>query len=115
MSSEIIIENISRHFNYTVILNGAETGDVSPLKAFPITVDPGSYELSFKDSDIENLPTTCKPIQIDIAENKTLHLKVTTNDFSICVFDDNGTLLNGKRGFLSGYIADGIHIENPIA
>jgi hypothetical protein len=115
MTSEIIIENISRHFNYTVFLNSHEVGTVFSLKTFAITTEPGQYELSLKDTDVENLPTRCKPIQINIADGKTLPLKVTTRDFSIEIYDEQGTHLNGKRGFLSGYIADGIHIENPIA
>ena len=114
MASEIIIENLSRHFNYTILLNGCNSGEVFPLKTHSITVDAGQYELSFKDSDADNLPTNCKPIQITLADGKTLHLKVTTEDFSIRIYDEPGTHLNGKRGFLCGYIADGIHIENPI-
>jgi len=114
MTSEIAIENISRHFNYTIFLNGHEAGEVSPLKTRTITVVPGTHDLSFKDSDSENLPTSCKTIHIDIADGKSLPLKVTTKDFSIAIYDEHGTHLNGKRGFLCGKIADGIHIENPI-
>jgi hypothetical protein len=115
MASEIIIENLSRHFNYTIFLNGCIAGEVFPLKTHSITVEAGKYELSFKDSDADNIPTNCKPIQITLADGKTLDLKVTTEDFSIRIYGEHGTHLNGKRGFLCGYIADGIHIENPIA
>jgi hypothetical protein len=114
MTSEIIIENISRHFNYAIILDGRDAGEVFPLKTHSIVVEPGTYELSFKDSDTENLPTKCKPIEITIAEGRTLPLKVTTRDFSIRIYDEHGTHLNGKRGFLCGTVADGIHIDNPI-
>jgi hypothetical protein len=115
MTSEITIENISRHFTYSILLNGQEMGDVFPLKTYTLTVEPGIYALSFRDTDTENLPTGCKPIQIDIAGNKTLPLKVDTKDFSIHIYDETGTYLNCKHGFLCGKIADGIHIENPIA
>jgi hypothetical protein len=115
MTSEIMIENISRYFTYTIFSNGLEIGDVFPLKTYTMTVEPGIYALSFRDNDTENLPTSCRPIQIDIAGNKILLLKVETKDFSIHIYDETGTYLNCKHGFLCGKIADGIHIENPIA
>jgi hypothetical protein len=114
MTSEFILTNSSRHFSYTLFLDGCASGEVSPLQPHTITVEPGKYELSFEDSDSDNLPTHCKPIQITIADGKTLHLKVTTEDFTIRIYDEQGTHLNGKRGFLCGNIADGIRIENPI-
>lgn len=115
MSSKLIITNLSRLFNYTIFLDGSAMGEVSPLAPVTITIEPGNYELSFKDSDVDNLPTNCKPICIIIEDGKTLHLNVTTEDFSIRIYDEQGTHLNGKRGFLCGKIAEGIRIENPIA
>ncbi|HUL00178.1 MAG TPA: hypothetical protein VLX29_04905 [Nitrospirota bacterium] len=115
MASKLIITNLSRHFNYTILLNGHESGGVFPLQTTSLTIEPGKHELSFKDSDADNLPTHCKPIQITIADGKTLNLKVLTEDFSIRIYDEQGTHLNGKRGFLCGQISDGIHIENPIS
>jgi hypothetical protein len=114
MASEIIITNLSRHFNYTILINGNVNGEVFSLKSNSIKVEPGKYELSIKDSDVDNLPTHCKPIQIIIADGKTLPLKITTKDFSIQIYDEHGTHLNEKRGFLCGNITEGIHIENPI-
>ena len=114
MASKVSITNLSRHFNYTILLNGNESGGIFPLQTTSLTIDPGKHELSFKDSDTDNLPTHCKPIQITIADGKTLNLKVLTEDFSIRIYDEQGTHLNGKRGFLCGQVADGIHIENPI-
>jgi hypothetical protein len=115
MASKLTITNLSRHFNYTILLDGKESGGIFPLQTASLTIDPGKLELSFKDSDTDNLPTHCKPIQITIADGKTLNLKVLTEDFSIRMYDEQGIHLNGKRGFLCGQVADGIHIENPIA
>ena len=115
MASKLTITNISRHFNYTILFNGNENVEVLPLQTASLTIDPGKHELSFKDSDTDNLPTHCKPIQITIADGKTLNLKVLTEDFSIRIYDEQGTHLNGKRGFLCGQVGDGIYIENPIA
>lgn len=42
MASEIIIENLSRHFNYTILLNGSNSGEVFPLKTHSITVSLAS-------------------------------------------------------------------------
>jgi hypothetical protein len=114
MSSELIITNLSRLFNYTILLNDRAIGEISPVEPGAITIEPGNYELSFKDSDLDNLPTNCKPICITIEDGKKLHLNVTTEDFSIRIYDGQGTHLNGKRGFLCGKIAEGVRIENPI-
>jgi len=65
-----------------------------------LKIDPGKHELSFKDSD--NLPTNCRPIQIIIPDGGSLHLKILTEDFSGRSHDEQGTHLNGKRGFLCG-------------
>lgn len=115
MASKLTITNLSRHFNYTILLNGNESGVVFSLQTISITIEPDKHELSFRDSDTDNLPTHCKPIHITIADGKTLNLKILTEDFSIRIYDEQGTHLNGKRGFLCGQVADGIHIENPIA
>jgi len=114
MASKFNIINTSRHFGYTILLNGHESGAISPLKTSTLSIEPGQHELSFKDSDAENLPTHCKPIQITITDGKALNLKVLTEQFSIRIFDEHDTLLNGKRGFLCGKVGEGIRIENPI-
>jgi hypothetical protein len=115
MASRLTITNISRHFNYTILFDENESGEVFSLQTAILTIEPGKHELSFKDSDTDNLPTHCKPIRITIADGKTLNLKVLTEDFSIRIYDEQGTHLNGKRGFLCGQVGEGIHIENPIA
>jgi hypothetical protein len=115
MASKLTITNISRHFNYTILFDGNEGGEVFSLQTATLTIEPGKHELSFKDSDTDNLPTHCKPIQMTIADGKILNLKILTEDFSIRIYDEQGTHLNGKRGFLCGQVGDGIHIENPIA
>lgn len=114
MASKLTITNLSRHFSYIILLNGHESGEVFSLQTTTLTIEPEKYELSFKDSDADNLPTNCKPIQITIADGKSLHLKVLTEDFSIRIYDEQGTHLNGKRGFLCGQVCEGVHIENPI-
>ncbi|MEN6320355.1 MAG: hypothetical protein ABFD82_16585 [Syntrophaceae bacterium] len=115
MATELTITNLSRHFSYTVLLDGQESGEIFSLQTATLPIEPGKHELSFKDSDADNLPTTCKPIQITIADSKTLHLKVLTEDFSIRIYDEQGTHINGKRGFLCGQVCDGVYIENPIS
>ena len=114
MASELTITNLSRHFSYTILLDGHESGEIFSLQTATLTIEPGMHELSFKDSNTDNLPTNCKPIQITIADGKTLNLKVATDDFSIKIYDEQGTHLNGKRGFLCGQICEGVRIENPI-
>jgi hypothetical protein len=114
MACELTITNLSRHFSYAILLDGLEKGDVFSLHTTTLSIEPGKYELSFKDSDPDNLPTKCKPIHITIADGKSLTLKVLTEEFSIRIFDEQGTHVNGKRGFLSGQVSDGAHIENPI-
>ena len=84
------------------------------LQTTSLKIDPGKHELSFKDSDSDNLPTNCRPIQITISDGRSLHLKILTEDFSRRISDEQGTHLNGKRGFLCGQAGNGIHVENPI-
>ena len=115
MASELTITNLSRHFSYVILFDGHEKGEVFSLQTTTLTIDSGKHELSFKDSDTDNLPTKCRPIQITIADGKSLSLKVLTEDFSIRIHDEQGTHINGKRGFLCGQVCDGVHIENPIS
>ena len=114
MGAELTITNLSRHFSYTILLDGHEDGELFSLQTASLKIEPGKHELSFKDSDADNLPTNCKPIQITIADGRSLHLKILTEDFSIRVYDEQGTHLNGKRGFLCGQVGNGVHVENPI-
>ncbi|MGZ3580058.1 MAG: hypothetical protein ACXWMH_02815 [Syntrophales bacterium] len=114
MGAELTITNLSRQFSYIILLDGSEDGELFSLQTTSLKIAPGKYELSFKDSDKDNLPTNCKPIQITIADGRSLHLKILTEDFSIRIYDEQGTHLNGKRGFLCGQVGEGIHIENPI-
>jgi hypothetical protein len=114
MGAELTIANLSRHFSYIILLDGHEDGALFSLQTTSLTIEPGKHELSFKDSDKDNLPTNCKPIQITIADGRSLQLKVLTEDFSIKIYNEQGTHLNGKRGFLCGQVGDGIYVENPI-
>ena len=114
MGAELSITNLSRHFTYVILLDHEERGEVFSLETTKLAIEPGKHELSFRDSDINNLPTNCKPIQMTIADGKALRLKVLTEDFSIRIYDEQGTHLNGKRGFLCGQVGEGIHVENPI-
>ena len=115
MASAFNIINMSRHFRYTILLNGHESGEIDPLKTSTLSIEPGQHELSFKDGDPENIPTHCKPIQVTIADGNALNIKVLTDQFSIRIFDEHGMHLNGIRGFLCGKVGKGIHIENQIA
>jgi hypothetical protein len=114
MGAELTITNLSRHFSYIILLDGNENGELFSLQTTSLKIEPGKHELSFKDSDADNLPTNCKPIQITIADSRSLHLKILTEDFSIRIYDEQGTHLNGKRGFLCGQVGNGVHVENPI-
>jgi len=115
MASKIIFSNLSRSDDYTILLNGQERGTVLPLKTIMIDVEPGKYELYIKGSNEEGLPSMCKPIQVKMADCKTVHLKISARDFAIGIYDEKETQLNAKHGFLCGYVADGVHIDNPIA
>jgi hypothetical protein len=115
MASKIIFSNISRNDDYTILLNGQDRGTVLPLKTITIDVEPGEYELDVKGSNEEGLPSMCKPIHVRIGDGKTVHLKIVAQHFAIGIFDEEGKQLNDKHGFLCGYVADGVHIDNPIS
>ena len=114
MASIIIFSNLSRNDDYTILLNGQARGTVHPLRTDTIDVEPGKYELDIKGSNEEGLPSMCKPIQVKMEDGKTVHLQLDTRHFAIGIYDEKGTQLNDKHGFLCGFIADGVHIDNPI-
>ncbi|MDP2854535.1 MAG: hypothetical protein Q8O28_09875 [Smithellaceae bacterium] len=114
MSSTIIFSNLSRNDDYAILLNGQDRGTVLPLKTITIDVEPGKYELDIKGSNEEGLPSLCKPIQLTIADGKTVSLQIVALDFAIGIYDEKGTQLNARHGFPCGTIAKGVHIENPI-
>ncbi|MEI7670637.1 MAG: hypothetical protein ACOYOS_16625 [Syntrophales bacterium] len=115
MASKIIFSNISRSDDYTVLLNDHASATITPLKTTMVDLEPGEYELSVQGSNEEGLPSMCKPIQVRMADNRTLHLKIDSRNFAIGIYDEQGTQLNATHGFLCGTIADGVHIDNPIA
>jgi hypothetical protein len=88
---------------------------VLPLKTNTIDLDPGKYELDIKGSNEEGLPSMCKPIQVKIDDCKSVHLQIVARHFAIGIYDEKGTQLNAKHGFLCGSVADGVHIDNPIS
>ena len=115
MAAQIIIDNISRTYEYVVLLNGNEIERVFPLKTVELTVPPGHHEITFRDSDPEaDLPSSCKPICFEIADNKVLRLQVDTKNLVIRISDTAGTHLNGQHGFLCGKVSGGVYVENPI-
>ena len=115
MASKITFSNLSRNDDYTILLNGQIKDTILPLKNATIDVEPGEYELNVKGSNEEGLPSMCKPVQIRIKDEKSVHLKIVAEHFAIGIYDEKGTQLNDKRGFLCGYVADGVHIDNPIS
>ena len=115
MASKIIFSNLSRSDDYTILLNGHASGTITPLKTNTVDLEPGEYELSVQGSNEEGLPSMCKPIQVKMADNRTVHLKVDARNFAIGIYDDEGTQLNATHGFLCGTIADGVYVDNPIA
>jgi hypothetical protein len=114
MAAKIDLTNLDRHYEYALILNGAQSVLLPPLKSLSIDVPPGKYELSFQAKSDDELPVACKPIQITIQDGKTLALQVNTVNLSVRILDSEGTQLNGKLGFLCGKCGDGVHVENPI-
>jgi hypothetical protein len=115
MASKIIFSNLSRNDDYTILLNGQNRGMVLPLKTITIDMEPGEYELDVKGSNEEGLPSMCKPIQIRIEDCKSVHLQIDAQHFAIGIYDEKGTQLNATHGFLCGYVADGVHVDNPIS
>ena len=115
MASKIIFSNLSRHDDYTIMLNGQSSGTISPLRTTEIDLEPGEYELFVQGSNEEGFPSTCKPIQVTMEDGKTVHLNVEAKQFAIGIYDEQGTQLNAKSGFLCGSVADGVYIDNPIA
>ena len=115
MASKIIFSNLSRNDDYTILLNGQARGTVHPLRTDTIDVEPGKYELNIKGSNEEGLPSMCKPIQVTIKDCKSVHLRIVAEHFAIGIYDEKGTQLNARQGFLCGSVADGVRIDNPIA
>jgi len=115
MASEIIFSNLSRTDDYTILLNGQDPGTVLPLKTNTIDLEPGKYELNVLGSNEEGLPSMCKPIQVTIKDCKSVHLRIVAEHFAIGIYDEKGTQLNAKHGFLCGSVADGVRIDNPIS
>jgi len=113
MASQIIFSNLSRSDDYSILLNGQEVGKVLPLKNITIDVEKGEYELDVRGSNEEGLPSMCKPIQIKIDDGKTIHLQIVAPHFAIGIYDEKGNQLNDNHDFICGYIADGVHINNP--
>lgn len=115
MASQIIFSNLTRNDDYTILLNGQDRGTLLPLKTNTIDLEPGKYELDIKGSNEEGLPSMCKPIQVTIKDCKSVHLRIVAEHFTIGIYDEKGTQLNARHGFLCGSIADGVHIDNPIS
>ena len=115
MASRIVVSNVSRTDDYTLILNGQPRVTVRPLKSGEISVEAGEYEFSVKGENEEGLPIVCKPIVIKIDDERTVRLNIEAKHLSIGIYDETGTQLNAVHGFLCGYIANGVHIDNPIA
>ncbi len=115
MASKIIFSNLSRNDDYTILLNGHESSTIHPLQTDTVDLEPGEYELFVKGSNDEGLPSMCKPIQVTMGDSKTVHLKIDARHFAIGIYDEQGTQLNGKCGFLCGSVADGVYVDNLIS
>jgi hypothetical protein len=114
MASRIVVSNLSRIDDYTLLLNGQPRGTVHPLQSDEINVEAGKYELSVQGENEEGLPNACKPIVMKIDKERTVRLNIEAKNLSIGIYDEDGTQLNAASGFLCGNIADGVYVENPI-
>jgi hypothetical protein len=117
VSATLVLKNQDLHYDYDVLLDGAAQGRLSSMDGIAIDIPAGDHVLSFVCGNQEGLPAPqgCKAINISIEDGKVLNLTIMTRHFTIGVYDDNGVLLNGTRGFLCGRLGEGIYIENPIA
>jgi hypothetical protein len=115
MASKIIFSNLSHNDDYTILLNGQDCSTVLPLKTIMVNVKQGKYEFDITGSNEEGLPSMCKPIPVRIADFKSVHLQTVVQHSAIGIYEEKGTLLNVKHGFLCGTVADGVHIDNPIS
>lgn len=114
MAAQFAITNENKTDDYQFILNGEIKGFVASLAREIFEVEPGVYEVSFEEGDQADIPTSCKPIQVTIEDGRELRLRVLTNLFTIEILDEEGTILNGKHGFLCGHMGEGVYVENTI-
>lgn len=114
MAARIAIKNENRTENYQFLLNGQGKGVVASLTSEVFEVEPGAYEMSFTESNEAEIPTACKPIRVTIEDGRELKLRVLTKLFTIEILDEEGTILNGKHGFLCGHMGEGVYVENTI-
>jgi hypothetical protein len=114
MASKIVVSNQDRYDEYVVLIDGTEKAGVFPLTLVTVEVPPGSYVLSFRSKAEAELPVTCKSIRVTLKDISTLSLYVKRRNLSIGIYDEQQCQLNARYGFLCGWVADGVHIENPI-
>jgi hypothetical protein len=114
MAVRFAVTNSNKTEDYQLILNGQVVGNISSLSQEIFEVDPGVYEVLFAESDQADIPTSCKPIRVTIEDGRELRLRVLTNFFTIEILDEEGTILNGKHGFLCGHMGEGVYVENTI-
>ena len=114
MASRLRVRNMSRVYDYTLVLDGRELLALPSLQEAELPLAPGDHEISFRAGQVDDLPSTCKPIFVTIDDGRELPLQVDTRHFAICIADENGIQLNGKHGFIAGRVANGVYINNPI-
>ena len=114
MGSRIVVSNLSRIDDYTLLLNGQPRVKVNPLKSDTIEVEAGKYDVSVQAENEEGLPFLCKPIVMKIDEGKTVHLNIDAQHLAVGIYDEDGTQLNSRHGFLCGKVAEGVYVEHPI-
>ncbi|MDD5711146.1 MAG: hypothetical protein PHY31_00125 [Smithellaceae bacterium] len=115
MSAKLTISNQDRTSEYVAVLDGKDAALLYPLQTAEIEIEAGQHELTFREGEEAEIPGSCKPICFNIPDNKTFSMKVITNLLSIQILDAQGNLLNGRHGFLCGYVDEGVYVENPIA
>lgn len=114
MAARFAITNENKTEDCLFILNGEIKGGIAALASEGFDVEPGAYDVYFAESNDAEIPTSCKPIRVTIEDDRELRLRVLTKLFTTEILDEEGTILNGKHGFLCGHMGEGVYIENTI-
>ena len=114
MTCQLIATNLSRYYDYTLVLNGSDSIEIAPLRTASIDIEAGEYEVSVRAKPVDDLTGVCKPIHVKIEDGSVIRIQIDTRNVAIDIFDEQGTLLNGRHGFICGHISEGVYVNNLI-